>query len=90
MTKKETGKFLDELAALYPNVIRKDSDLKLMLSMWDEALKDYQYDEIHKALQEYFRSDTRGYVPTAGQLIELTIPFTDPFLPKDHIDYGLG
>ena len=84
MTKSETGKFLNELTALYPNVIRKDSDLKLMAELWDEALKDCKYEDIHKALQDYFRADKKGYVPTAGQLIDQTIPFTDPRLPKDH------
>ena len=80
MTEKESGKFLNELAALYPNVIRKDSDFELMFSMWHEALKEYKYEEIHEALQTYFRRDTKGYVPTAGQLIELTI---DPLNPTD-------
>ena len=70
MTKTETGKFLNELAALYPNVIRKDSDLNLMATLWDEALKDCDYEDIHKALQDYFRTDQKGYVPTAGQLLE--------------------
>lgn len=90
MTAKETGIFLNELAALYPNVIRKDSDLKLMANMWNEALQEYGYEEIHNALQAYFRSDSRGYVPTAGQLIELARPRSSLTPSSDHEFWGWG
>ena len=89
MTANETGIFLNELAALYPNVIRKDSNLKLMANMWNEALQDYGYEEIHNALQAYFRNDTKGYVPTAGQLIELIeSKHTEPYLDDEHEFWG--
>lgn len=88
MTSHDTGIFLNELYALYPNGIRDSSDFALVGSMWEEALKDYEYAEIHTALQKYFQNDTKGYVPTAGQLIELTKPEEDPLLPKDHEDWG--
>lgn len=88
MTREETGDFLDELQALYPNVVRQDSNLDLMLNLWEEALKEFSYEDIHKALQDYFRSDRKGYVPTAGQLIELTLPEADPLMPKDHEYWG--
>ena len=54
MTEKESGKFLNELAALYPNVIRKDSDFELMFSMWHEALKEWAsvtFDKLSQRIQ---------------------------------------
>ena len=90
MTREETGNFLDEIVALYPNVIRKDSDMALMLKLWEEALQDYGYEEIHKALQDYFRNDSRGYVPTAGQLIELARPRSSLTPSSDHEFWGWG
>lgn len=88
MTKDETGRFLDELVTLYPNSIRKDSNLKLMLKLWEEALKDCSFTDVHQALQAYFKTDTKGYVPTAGQLIDLFEDESDPLKPDDHVFLG--
>ncbi len=88
MTVKETAVFMNELVALYPNLIRKDTDPKLMFKLWEEALKDYEYAAIHRALVTHFKTDKNGYAPSIGQLIKLTEPEDDPFLPKDHVFMG--
>ena len=90
MTAKETGTFLNELYALYPNGIRDTSDISLTASIWDEALKDYEYTEIHNALLTYFQQDSKGYVPTAGQLIELARPRSSLTPSSDHEFWGWG
>ena len=87
MTRQETGKFLDELATLYP-MIKRDTDMALMGDLWEEALKDYSYKDVHAALQDYFRSDTKGYVPTAGQLIECIDDKVDYLHPEGSIFLG--
>lgn len=84
MTKKETGQFLDEITVLYPSFVRNDTNMNLVLTMWDEALKRYEYKDMHEALQEYFRTDRKGYVPTAGQLIDLIDDGEDTLKPDDH------
>ena len=85
MTRQETGKFLDELTTLYPNVLRKEINMGLMGNLWEEALKDYSYKDIHEALQDYFRGDIKGYVPTAGQLIDLIDDGYNSLRPDDHV-----
>ena len=87
MTRKESGVFLNELISLYPNLVRQSSPVKMLAELWSEALKNEEYSQIRAALIKYFKNDTKGYVPTAGQLIELTKEEPDPFLPPDHEYY---
>ena len=89
MTREKTGKLLDEIVALYPNLIRGGSDMLLMGRMWDESLQDQEYETMHNALILYFKADTKGYVPTAGQLIEIAErEVSDPLRPADHEYWG--
>lgn len=71
MTKEETGHFLDDIETLYPNAFQKVSDRNRLLSLWREALKDYDFEVVRNALQRYFKQDVVGRIPTAGMLIEL-------------------
>ena len=73
MTREQTADFLDELAALYPGVMKntEDSKLALMGKLWHEAMKDYDFEAVRSALQRYFKQDVVGRIPTAGMLIEL-------------------
>lgn len=86
MTKKETATFLGELMTLYPNITKNRNDLEKVVDLWHESLSQCELYEIHSALIRYFQTDTKGYVPTAGQLIELTKEEVDPLIPPDH-DY---
>lgn len=87
MTKKETATFLGELMTLYPSLMKSRDDLGKVVDLWHESLKDHTLLEIHDALIRYFQTDTKGYVPTAGQLIELTKEEPDPYIPPDHEYY---
>lgn len=71
MTKDETGHFLDAIETLYPNAFQRVKDPKLMLNLWFEAMKDYDFEVVRSALQRYFKQDVVGRIPTAGMLIEL-------------------
>lgn len=88
MTKDESGRFLNELISLYPNLIRPQQSVKMLAELWAEALADQDYEKIHAALIAYFKTDTRGFVPTAAQLIEFTEEPEDPLMPKDHVFMG--
>ena len=87
MTREESGQFLNEMFSLYPNLVRNIGSVKLMAELWSEVLFDQDYAEIRKALQRYFKRDTKGFPPTAGQLIELTVEEEDPLMPADHVYY---
>ena len=87
MTKGETADFLGELMTLYPSIMKSRDDLGKVVELWHESLKDFGLYEIHAALIKYFQTDTKGYVPTAGQLIELTKEEPDPDVPPDHEYY---
>lgn len=87
MTKGETADFLGELMTLYPSIMKSRDDLGKVVELWHESLKDFGLYEIHAALIKYFQTDTKGYVPTAGQLIELTKEEPDPYVPPDHEYY---
>ena len=87
MTREESGLLLNELISLYPNLVRQSSSVKTLAELWNEALQDKDYAQIHAALIKYFKNDTKGYVPTAGQLIEIAdedIPFAEPYIDDEH------
>ena len=71
MTREETARFLGEMMNLYPSIERKNEDYRLTVQLWQESLSDFTLEDMHKALINYFQSDTKGYAPTAGQLIEI-------------------
>ena len=85
MTRDETKKILTEIACLFPRFAVEGENKKLKVDLWTEALKDAAYDDIHGSLIKYSQSSNRGFAPTAGELIDLTIPFTDPLFPDDHV-----
>ena len=71
MTIEETGHFLDDIETLYPNAFQKVSKRGRLLSLWTDAMKDYDFEAVRSALQRYFKQDVVGHIPTAGMLIEL-------------------
>ena len=88
MTREETKKLLSEIAHLFPRFVIQDEDKKLKADLWAEALIDAEFSDIHLALIEYAKEDNRGFAPSVGQLIALTVPEPDPLLPKDHVFLG--
>jgi len=71
VTIEETGHFLDDIETLYPNAFQKVSKRGRLLSLWTDAMKDYDFEAVRSALQTYFKQDNVGRIPTAGMLIEL-------------------
>lgn len=76
MTKNEARKIIAVLIVSYPNF--KPVDVELMTNTWAEMLEDFTYEQANLGLKAYIRSDTSGFAPSIGQLIEQINKFTHP------------
>lgn len=68
MTRDETKRIIQVMVATYPNY--KPNDLSNTVDVWHMMLEEYQYNEIAIALKAYIKSDTSGFAPSVGQLID--------------------
>lgn len=68
MTRDDAKKIIMIIASAYPNF--KPLDLSNTVDTWHLLLSDYTYEQISVALKAYILSDTSGFAPSVGQLIE--------------------
>lgn len=68
MTKEETQKTLAVILASYPQF--KPEKMQFTLNVWHEMLKDYDYKVVSAGLKTYIATDTSGFAPSIGQLID--------------------
>ena len=69
MTRDEAKKLLQITAALYPNW--RPDDLGMAVDAWAEVLSDQNWEVMARALKEFARTDTSGFAPSPGKLIEI-------------------
>lgn len=69
VTRDETKQLLMRISSVYPNW-KPQAELKYVVETWWEYLADYTYNEIKVALKVYITTDTSGFAPSIGQLIE--------------------
>ena len=67
MTREETVKVIRIMCDCYPNY--KPSNLSETVDVWNMMLEEYNYSQISTALKAYAHSDTSGFAPSIGQLI---------------------
>ena len=67
MTRDETVKIIRIMCDCYPNY--KPSNLSETVDVWNMMLEEYSYSQISTALKTYVYSDTSGFAPSIGQLI---------------------
>lgn len=67
MTRDETVKIIRIMCDCYPNY--KPSNLSETVDVWNTMLEEYNYNQISTALKAYAHSDTSGFAPSIGQLI---------------------
>lgn len=72
MTTEETIKVLMIIQSTYPNF--KPEDKSVAIEIWQSVLEDFSYHQISMALKTYIRTNTSGFAPSPGQLIELADP----------------
>lgn len=67
MTRDETKKIIMVVVASYPNW--KPNDLSFTVDAWHMMLSEYNYNDIALALKAYITTDTSGFAPSIGQLV---------------------
>ena len=72
MTKQEIKKLIFVIKATYPKYFAtfSKSDYENMIMAWQMALEDYPYSQASAGLKTYLVSDTKGFPPAPGQIID--------------------
>lgn len=69
MTRNETKEVVMAIYNLFPNW--KPSDLSFTVDTWNVFLSEYDKKEVQVALATYVKSNTSGFAPSVGQIIQL-------------------
>lgn len=72
MTAKEVAQLVYVIKATYPKTYERFSneDFANMIRSWQMVLEDYSYAQVSAGLKTYLASDTKGFPPTPGQVID--------------------
>ena len=76
MTRTETIKLLMVIQSAYPNF--KPPDKTVAVDAWYTMLKDMDYNVVQMGLRAYITSDTSGFAPSIGQLINTMYTIQNP------------
>ena len=68
MTVNDARKIIAVMLVSYPNF--KPIDTELMATTWADMLNEYSYEQVSVALKCYITTDTSGFAPSIGQLID--------------------
>lgn len=68
MNKQETIKLLTTIQAAYPNY--RVQNKEITLELWSDLLEEYSYQQVMAALKAFIATDTSGFAPAIGQIIE--------------------
>ena len=80
MTKQETAKIIYVIKATYPNSFKNytTQDYDNMIVAWSSVMEDYTYEQASAGLKVYLSSDTKGFPPSPGQVIDCITKITTP------------
>ncbi|MDO4649378.1 MAG: replicative helicase loader/inhibitor [Eubacteriales bacterium] len=72
MNRTEVAKVLYVVKATYPRFYKdySEEDTKDLLSAWTAVLKVYTYEQATAGLQAYLATDTKGFPPSPGQIVD--------------------
>ena len=70
MTHEEVGKCVLVINASYPNMKYTKEQLQGFVTAWEMMLGEYDYNSVAMALKSYIASDTSGFPPSIGQILE--------------------
>lgn len=76
MTREEAKKIIMIMSTSYPNY--KPQDLTMTVDTWHMMLEDYAYNQVALALKAFVISDTKGFAPSVGQLIDKLQKISQP------------
>ena len=79
MTQAETAKLIYVIKTTYHKSFERmeDEDFDNLILAWGAVLSDYTYEQCNAGLRIYLASDTKGFPPVPGQIIDCinrTIP----------------
>ena len=83
MTLQETAKIVYVIKATYPAHFARytTKDYDNMIQAWTGVMEDYTYTQASAGLKIYLASDTKGFPPSPGQVIDcITRNMTQPEL----------
>lgn len=69
MTRDETKKIIMGIQCSYPN-FKPQCELSFLIDVWNDDLADYSYEEVYMALKRFKATDTSGFAPSIGQLVD--------------------
>lgn len=69
MTREEAKNIVHAIVCAYPNY--HPDNLTETVNIWAAMLKEYKYEHISAALKAYILSDTKGFAPSVGQIVDL-------------------
>ena len=69
MTRDDTKELLFKIASLFPNF--KPQNLTYAIDIWAVVLGNYEKEQIEAALAGYVATNTSGFAPSPGQLLEI-------------------
>lgn len=87
MERDDVKKLIGIMVTSYPNY--KPQDMKMTVDIWHEMLQDYLASDVFIALKSYIASDTSGFAPSIGQLINMICKMTKPQLMNEHEAWSL-
>ena len=72
MTASEAAKLLYTIRIAYPQAYSRatNDDLTAAAQLWAHVLEDYTYQQASAGLMAYMASDSRGFPPSPGQVID--------------------
>lgn len=76
MTIKEARKFVAVLMVAYPNY--NPIDEELAAETWAGVTEEYTYEQVDMALRSYMKTNTSGFAPVPGQIIDKIYTMTSP------------
>lgn len=76
MNKTDAKKIIASMIAIYPNY--RPVDIIAVEKAWTDVMPEYSYEQVNAALNSYIRSNTSGFAPAPGQLIEIIHTMTRP------------
>lgn len=76
MTREQTQGFLAMIQATYPNF--NPPNKTAAVNAWKLALEDYEEKSVHMAFKLYMQTNTSGFAPVPGQIIDKIHTMTAP------------
>lgn len=67
MDREETKKIIRVIVSSYPNY--KPDNITDLIDVWTMMLSEYSYERVAIALKTFIMSDTSGFAPSIGQLV---------------------